>query len=277
MAPPTQVGVAAVFVLATISLTGCRDDTVRLVYQPSVGDETVYALRVETDTVLALDDREEPTRRSSSARVRATQRVLDVSPGTPDEAARVEVRIERAGSPARTFVARLDRAAHVRSIESVEGLPASVLGDVGLPELVPAAAAVVPSRRLRPGQAWTIDAPIQLPGSTPSRLRGSGRLVELGVVDGRDVGVVRSTTRVRVARSTEVPDGRIAADGTQTTTSLTRHALDDGSLVSASSTTRATFGVVVSPPFGSGIVAEPVEGTLRFVVRSTVEAVSGRR
>lgn len=277
MAPPTQVGVAAAVLLATISLTGCRDGTVRIAYQPSVGDETVYALHVETDTVLSLDDREEPTRRSSSARMRATQTVLDVSPGSPDEAARVAVRVERAGSPARTFVARLDRAAHVRSIESVEGLPASVLGDVGLPELVPAAAAVVPSRPLRPGQAWTIDAPIQLPGSTPSRLRGSGRLVELGVVDGRDVGVVRSTTRVRVARSTDVADGRIAADGTQTTTSLTRHALDDGSLVTASSTTRATFGVVVSPPFGSGIVAEPVEGTLRVVVRSTVEAVSGRR
>jgi hypothetical protein len=246
---------------------------VRIAYEPSVGDTTVYDLRIETDTVLALDDRAAPTERSSSARVRATQTVLDVAPRSPDTTARVEVRLERPGSPARTFVARLDRAARVRSIESVEGLPASVLGDVGLVELVPSAAAAVPSRALRPGEAWTIDVPLQLPGSAPARLRGSARLVELGVVDGEDVAVVRSTTRMRTARATDVPEGRIVADGTQSTTSITRHALDDGSVVSASSTTRATFAVVVSPPFGSGVVAEPVEGTLRVVVRSTVKAV----
>lgn len=260
--------------VGAIVLTGCRDDTVRIAYAPAVGDQTVYELRVRTETELALEDRDDTTRRSSSARVRATQTVLDVSAGG---GTRVEVRIDRAGSPPRTFVAILDRAAHVRSIESVQGLPASVLGDVGLPELVPSAASVVPSRPLRPGDAWRIDLPVVLPGSPPSRLRGGGRLLELGVVGGRDVGVVRATTRVRVARTTDVPEGRIVAAGTQSTHSLTRHALDDGSVVSASSTTRARFDVVVSPPPGSGLAADPVEGTLRVVVRSTVEAVSRQR
>lgn len=255
--------VAAAAALA-IAVTACRPDTVRIAYQPRLGSRAVYDVRVRTETALSLAGRD-PTHRSSTARVRATQTVLgsDGAGGT-----RVEVRVERAGSSPRTFVARLDRAAHVRAIESVEGLPVSVLGDVGLPELVPSAASVVPDRALRPGEGWSIDVPLSLPGSAPSRLRGSGRLVELGVIDGRDVGVVRSTTHVPVDRTTTVPEGRIRVDGTQTTTSTMRHALSDGSVVTASSVTRAAFAVTLAPP--TGTAAAPVDGTLRVVVRSTV-------
>jgi hypothetical protein len=254
-----------------IVATACRPGTVTIAYRPTAGDRAVYDVRVRTETLLSLEGRA-PTRRSSEARVRATQTVLG-SPGDGEAGVRVEVRIERAGSRRRTFVAVLDRAAHVRSIESVEGLPASVLGDVGLPELVPSAAAVVPDRPLRPGQGWTIDVPLQLPSTSPSRLRGSGRLLELGVVDGRDVAVVRATTRLPVARDTSLAEGRIRVDGTQTTTSTTRHALTDGSVVSAASVTRASFAVTLSPPEG-GAPATPVEGTLRVVVRSAVSRSS---
>ena len=258
---------ALALVLAAV-LAGCRPDTVRIAYHPATGSRAVYEVRVRTDTVLSLAGRD-PVRRSSSARVRATQTVLGAaaSGGT-----RVQVRIERPGSSPRTFVALLDRAAHVRAIESVEGLPASVLGDVGLPELVPSAAAVVPDAPLHPGQGWTIDVPLTLPGTTPSRLRGSGRLVSLGVVDGHDVGVVRSTTRTDVDRTTTVPEGGIRVDGTQSTTSTTRHALSDGSVVEASSVTSASFAVTLSPPAGTS--GQPVDGTLRVVVRSSVSRSS---
>jgi hypothetical protein len=248
--------------------TGCRPDTVRIAYHPVSGSRAVYDVRVRTETVLSLAGRD-PVRRSSTARVRATQTVLgsDPSGGT-----RVRVRVERTGSSPRTFVALLDRAAHVRAIESVEGLPASVLGDVGLPELVPSAASVVPDAPLRPGDGWAIDVPLTLPGTAASRLRGSGRLVSLGVVDGHEIGVVRATTHTRVDRTTTVPEGRIHVDGTQSTTSTTRHALADGSVVEASSVTSASFAVTLSPP--AGTAGQPVDGTLRVVVRSTVSRSS---
>jgi hypothetical protein len=133
-------------------------------------------------------------------------------------------------------------------------------------------AAVVPDRDLGPGQGWTIDLPLELPGAAPSRLRGAGRLLELGVIDGRDVAVVRSATRLLVDRETVVPEGRIRVDGVQSTDSTTRHALDDGSVVAAASTTRASFAVTLAPP--EGRVARPVEGTLRVLVRSSVSRSS---
>jgi hypothetical protein len=259
---------AALALLLAVVVTGCRPDTVRIAYHPATGSRAAYEVRVRTKTVLSLAGRD-PVRRSSSAIVRATQTVLgsDPSGGT-----RVQVRVERAGSSPRTFVALLDRAAHVRAIESVEGLPVSVLGDVGLPELVPSAASVVPDASLRPGQGWAIDVPLTLPGTAPSRLRGSGRLVSLGVVDGHDVAVVRATTRTDVARTTSVPEGGIHVDGTQSTVSTTRHALSDGSVVEASSVTSASFTVTLSPP--RGVSGQPVDGTLRVVVRSTVSRSS---
>jgi hypothetical protein len=259
---------AALALVLVLVLAGCRPDTVRIAYHPDAGSRAVYDVRVRTDTVLSLAGRD-PVRRSSTARVRATQTVL----GTDTSGAtRVQVRVERAGSSPRTFVALLDGAAHVRAIESVEGLPASVLGDVGLPELVPSAASVVPDASLRPGQGWAIDVLLTLPGTAPSRLRGSGRLVSLGVVDGHDVGVVRATTRTDVDRTTSVAEGRIRVDGTQSTTSTTRHALSDGSVVEASSVTSASFAVTLSPP--AGTPGQPVDGTLRVVVRSTVSRSS---
>ena len=243
---------------------GCRPDTVRLRYDPAPGTTTSYEVRVRTETVLDVDGRE-TSRRTQDAVLRVRQRVL------PGER-RVEVRLERPGSPARTFVARLDPSAHVSGIESVEGLPASVLGDVGLAELVPAAAPVLPDRPLRPGERWAIDQPLRLPGSPPSRLRGTGRIVELGVVDDVDTATVRATTRLGVRRATTLAEGRVELDGRQVSDTTTRHVLADGTVVSGRSTTVGTFVVTLAPP--AGTVAPALDGTLRVTVRSEVRRVS---
>lgn len=251
------------FLLAALVAAGCREGTVRVAYRPAPGASSAYRLEVRTETELALEDRE-TSRRSSEARLRSTQTVVDVDAS----GARVRVRLERAGSAPRKFVARLDRAAHVRAIESVEGLPASVLGDVGLAELVPGAAGAVPDRPLRPGDRWEIDVPVGLPSAAASRLRGDGRLVELGVIDGHDVAVVRADTRLDVDRATSLREGRIRLSGVQATASTTRYDLEDGTVVEATSVTTGTFAVTLAPPADRDAV--PVEGTLRVVVRSDV-------
>src|SRR5204862_2326468 len=115
----------------------------------------------------------------SSADLTARQQVLDARGGTT----RVEVQLSRDGIGARAFVMRFDRAAQLTAVESVEGIPAEALGNLGLAEIFPAAAGAPPDRRLRPGDRWPIDDHVQLPGMTaPARLTGEGSLVELGVV-----------------------------------------------------------------------------------------------
>ena len=248
---------------AIVVLAGCRPDTVRLAYDPAPGTTTSYEVRVRTETVLDLEGRAR-SKRTQTAVLRVRQRVL------PGER-RVEVRLERPGSPPRTFVARLDPSAHVSGIESVEGLPVAVLGDVGLAELVPAAAPVVPDRPLRPGERWTIDQPLRLPGSPPSRLRGTGRLVELGVVDDVDTPTVRASTPLAVRRVTTITEGRVELDGRQVSDTTTRHVLADGTVVSGRSTTVGTFAVSLAPP--GGAAASALDGTLRVTVRSDVRRV----
>jgi hypothetical protein len=181
--------------------------------------------------------------------------VLDVS----GDVVRVRVVLERAGSGARTYVMRFDRAAQLTEVESVEGIPAAALGQLGLSEIFPAAAAAPPSRPLAPGDRWRIDDTVRLPGmDAPARLRGAGRLVELGVVDGHDTATVRSTFTVPV----ETAELR----GTQRTELTTVYDLADGAVRVVTARTTGRFAVTLSPPDGEA--GDALEGTLTLELRS---------
>src|SRR3712207_6086484 len=97
-----------------------------------------------------------------------------------------------------TTLFRSDRAGQLAEVERIEGLPAQVLGELGISEIFPAAAAAPPDRPLSPGDRWTINAPVDLPGLAPGRLRGQGRLIALGVVDGREVATIESVVELTV-------------------------------------------------------------------------------
>src|SRR5437588_271995 len=123
------------------------------------------------------------------------------------------------GGPVRTFVVRVDRAAQLAEVRSVEGVPASALGGLGLAEIFPAAAGAPPDRRLSPGDRWTLDQPVAVSGSGPARLTGSGRLTELGVVSGRKVATTSSAYRLPVATTTTEEARPLRPDGVQFTVS----------------------------------------------------------
>jgi hypothetical protein len=248
--------------VTAVALAGCRPDTVRIAFAPRAGATYRYDVHVHAVTRSTLGD--EPTRRSvDDFVVHAEHRVITA--GRTDTVLEVTLTIPDVGR--RTFTAVFDRGAQLSRIESIEGVPAEALGQLGLSEILPGAAGAPPQRRLAPGDRWAINAPAEALGGKGSRLRGEGRLVQLGVVRGRDVATVESRYRLPVRRTTSSGDADIALDGSQTTIVRTERSLRDGAVQSADATTNAHYHVVLTPPAGAS--GAPVTGTLVVEVRST--------
>jgi hypothetical protein len=243
--------------------SGCRDDHVTIVFRPAPGASYTYAVHAESTTSSSLPG---GSPHGDVVDLTAHQRVLDTSHGTT----RVEVVLDRAGIGARTFVMRFDRAALLTAVDSVEGIPANALGDLGLSEIFPAAAGAPPDRALRPGDHWTIDDRVQLAGmSAPAHLSGDGRLIELGIVDGRDVATVVSTTSLPLTSTTTTADGEQTLRGTEHITITVVYDLADGTVRRSTSVTTGQFAVVLAPPTDQS--GPPIDGMLRVEVRSTTE------
>lgn len=249
--------------VALVALLGaCGRDTVRIAFKPDAGARYRYDVRVRAVTRSTLADAA-PRRSVDDYVLRAEHLVLSV--GDRDTELEVELTIPDVGT--RTFRARFDRAAQLSRIQSIEGVPAAALGQLGLSEILPGAAGAPPQRPLAPGDRWTIDSPADVLGGGGSRLTGEGRLVELGVVRGRDVATVESRYELPVKRTTTSGEATIDLDGTQRTVVRTVRALEDGAVESASAVTNATYRVTLTPPAGSS--GAPLEGRLTVEVKST--------
>lgn len=247
--------------------TGCRDDTVRLSFQPSPGARSSYRIEVRAVAVTTVGGGE-ARRTVAEAVLEARHRVLDSGP----DGSRVEVRLIQRGGPAATFVVRFDRAAQPTEVQRIEGLPAGALGELGLSEIFPAAAAAPPDRPLGPGDRWDIDEPVSLAGSRPARLSGEGRLVALEAADGRRLARVESAYRTPVHRTADQTDGRLRLEGSLGTRARVAYDLDDEVVQSVRARTRGRYDVTFLPP--SGVAGDPVPGTLVVDVDSTTKRVA---
>ena len=253
--------------LALLSLTGaCKPDTVRVAFRPAADARYRYAVEVRSEAETQIADRE-PRRTVDRFLLQAEHDILEAGP----QSSTVEIRLERADIGTRTFVARLDRAGQLAEVERIEGLPAQVLGELGISEIFPAAAGAPPDRPLSPGDRWTIDAPVDLPGLAPGRLRGRGRLTALGVVDGREVATIESVVDLTVPQGVVDAGGRFVLGGTQSTTSTATHSLADGAVQEVRAVTRGRFDLTVLPP--EGTAGPSVPGTLVVEVRSHTRRV----
>ena len=256
------IAAVAALVLALVPLlSACRPDGVRLAFRPATGAQYAYRVEVHAEVVTRIGDTEE-RRRVDDDVLFADHAVLAGS----GRSSRVQVRLrgEGEGQPTRTFVVSLDRAAQLAEVQRIEGLPASALGTLGLSEIFPAAAGAPPDRRLSPGDRWEVDEPVTLPGTKPARLRGEGRLVELGVVDGRDVARIDTSYRLPVQRTSDEEQGRIVLEGEQVVRALTTSSVDDGAVESAETETTGRFTLRLLPTGGGAAVP----GVLEIVVRS---------
>lgn len=256
-------GLFALGALGCGVLVACRPDTVQVAFRPPVGARYRYQVDVTKVRTIQLGS-DEPQRTVDDARLEADETVLAAGPG----GIRVQVELKRVGSPSRKFVVLFDRAAQLTAVESIEGLPASILEPFGLSEIFPAAAGAPPAKALAAGEQWTIDDHLNLAGSAPSRLQGSGRLVSFGVVDGRNVASIRSSTRLPVTTASALQGGQLALHGVERTVSTASRELADGAVEDASSTTAGSYEVMLTP---SGGQATPVTGTLTIEVRSTTK------
>lgn len=257
-------------VLAVVALTlgvACEENTVNLAFQPSPGDR--YSYRVEVEAMAEAKVGEQAPRRTRSSNVfEAQHAVLEAAPS----GSRVEVRLREQGGVPRTFVVRLDRAAHLAEVQSIEGLPASALGGLGLSEIFPAAAVAPPDRPLSPGSRWSIDEPVRIATPEAARLVGRGRLARLGVAGGREVATVESDYRLPVRRTAQERRNQLALNGSQSTQASTTYDLADGSVVSVDARTRGTYDIMLLPP--PETPGTPIPGTLAVEVHSVTRRVS---
>jgi hypothetical protein len=256
--------VIAFVALVALLTSGCRDDRVTISYHPAPGSALTYSIHVESASTTSLPNRT-VTRSPDVADLTTRQRVLDARGGTT----RVEVTLARAGIGERTFVMRFDRAAQLIAVDSVEGIPTEALGTLGLSEIFPEAAGAPPDRPLRPGDVWAIDDQVQLAGmDAPAMLRGTGHLVELGVVDGHDTATVASDTSLPLTSTSTSSEGVQTLTGTQLTSITVVYDLATGSVRRSTAHTTGQFALVLAPPPGQP--GEPIRGTLTVDVESAI-------
>jgi hypothetical protein len=262
--------IVAFAVVVALATTGCRDDHVTIAYRPRPGSTFAYAIHVASSTTNSFADRpSSPPQGVVPADFTAQHRVLDAGKDTT----RVEVRLARERGGERTFIMRFDRAAQLTAVESVEGIPAEALGSLGLSEIFPAAAGAPPDRPLRPGDHWAISDQVQLAGmDAPTRLTGTGHLVQLGVVDGHKTATVSSTTTLPLTSTSTTSDGVQTLTGTQTTTITVVYDLADGSVRHSTAASSGQFAVVLGPP--TGVPGAPINGTLTVELHSEIRRTS---
>jgi hypothetical protein len=245
------------------ALAECGDDetTVQLGFRPPAGASYRYEIKVQSTTTTMLGD-DAPERTVEEVVLESRDTVLSSGP----EEVRVQVVLRRTGLPDRVFRVRFDRGAQLAGVDAVDGLPPEVLGPVGLPEFLPAAATAPPDRPLAPGETWNIDVTPTLPGAEAVRLQGTGRLVKVTSAGGRKVASIKAETRLPLSSTTRVGDSTVTLSGTETTESTAMRALDDGAVQEASSVTKGTYSLSLSPR--AGVSGTPVSGTMSVEIRS---------
>lgn len=256
---------AALAVLATATLLACTDDRVVVSFKPRPGTIYRYDATVSSRTVSQLPGGPEQAI-EDRALLHSTLEVLD----TTGQAARVRVVVSRPGAGERRFVMLFDRSAQLTAVESVEGIPAGALGELGLTEIFPAGAGAPPQKPLRPGESWKIDDSVKMnAGDAPARLTGSGRLSELGFIDGRRTATVVSSTKLPVRSVSAAPDAQRTLAGSQRTELNVIYDLDDGAVRHVSAVTTGRYSVTFAPLAGQQ--GQPVVGSLTVVIRSEID------
>jgi hypothetical protein len=247
--------------VATGTLTGCEKESVNVGFRPEAGASYRYEIKVQSTTTTVLGD-EAPDRALDEVTLETRDTVLSAAA----EEVRVQVVLHRAGSPDRIFLVRFDRAHQLAGVDLVDGLPPEVLGPVGLPAFMPAAATAPPDRPLSPGEKWKIDATPSVPGASAGlRMEGTGRLVKVTTMGGRKVAAIKAETSVPLSSTAEVGGSTVTISGTERTESTANRALADGVLEEATSVTRGTYDLVLSPAAGS---SAQVRGTMLVEIRA---------
>lgn len=243
-----------VLVAALVAVGACQPGTVRIDGHPSVGERSRYRYEIEATITRAIEGGA-PTTSKVSTTLLADQKVTAVT----RSGIQADVTLRRDGAATRTARVLLNRSGAIRSIELVAGLESADVGLSQLGSLLPPAV-TPPTRALAPGARWTIDE---------DDLRGTGRLMRLGVVDGADVAVVETSLSERIHDDVTSGTSRATLTGTLRTLSTAAYDLGDGSTRHSTARSSGTVRARIEPP--AGIQAQPVLGTITYDIK--VQAV----
>jgi hypothetical protein len=242
---------------AGTALLGCRPATVSVAFTPAVGDRYAYRYEIVA-TITRTVEGEAPAVTHVDTVLTARQTVQ----ARRDDGARIRLELTREGGSTRRVVAVVDRAGSLEGVELVEGL-GSKLGGIGGDAIEPTHLPGPPDRPLAPGERWSIDL---------GDRRGEGRLERLGVIDGSDVAVVRTTATEDLSRSVRAGASATEVHGQVRSGATTSYDLDDGATRRSRSRSRGEVQAVFEPP--PGVDADPVRATIAFEVTVKVTRIA---
>jgi hypothetical protein len=270
MTGPTRRLVAIVaLVTAALGASGCGSSTAVLTFRPRTGLHLRYRVDVRSMSTTVLEGHK-PQLTTETTSFTLDQRVVEAGPQGATVA--VELRPDR-GRPQR-FTARLDQAGQLAAVDQIEGVPAGLLGRLGIAELFPSIVLAPPAKGLAAGARWSLRQPVALPDRGDVTLRGHGRLVAFSLDQGVAVARVAEVFSLPVRQKIDDASGAILLDGTEATSSTTSRSVSDGTIVSGRARTTGRFAMTVAPPRSAA--ASPgtlVRGTMSVEVRSTTRRV----
>jgi hypothetical protein len=257
--------------MVTLALASCVDDQVPLSYSLDTGRRLEYLLHLEADITrtLAGASRDQRVR----ATFRATQQVLRPLPEGGVEASMslvpnslfVDGRSVEVGAD-QEFTVILGRDGRVVEIQQSAGDPSEPLEPVGIERLLPRLRPVLPGTPVGAGDAW-VSATRFSDQEGMFSVSSRSRLLQLGVVDGYESALVRTTYTSPVDRRETFANAVADLNGTDVGAQEAWFALE-GFLVRASGDSVGSYRVTFTPP-GGDIDLQPVEGAL--VVRLHTE------
>jgi hypothetical protein len=254
-----------------VVLASCVDDRVPLSYSLASGRRLEYRLRLDADITrtLAGVSRDQRVR----ATFRAAQQVLQPLPEGGVEASmslipeslRVDGRPVEVGAD-QEFIVILGADGRVVGIRQSAGGPTEPLEPVGIERLLPRLRPVLPGTPVAAGDSWASETRFSDENGLFS-VSSRSRLLQLGVVDGYDSALVRTTYTSPVDRREMFANAVAALQGNDVGAQEAWFALD-GFLIRASGDSVGSYRVKFTPP-GGEVGIQPVEGAL--VVRLHTE------
>jgi hypothetical protein len=271
VSPALRLSMVVLLVLAA-----CRSDQVRLEDRLEPGRRLEHELRLEARISRTLAG--ERRGQNVVATFRAAQQILAPLPDGGAEAtfSLIPKSLEVNGQPVEVgpdqdFDVHLGPDGRVVEIEEAGGQPGEALGPVGIERLLPRLRPVLPGSLVAPGDRWQSQTDfVDETGSFS--LTTSSRLSQLGLLDGREAALVRTTYRSPVDRQETFANAVAHMQGTDVGAQEAWFALD-GFLLRASGDSVGSYRVTFTPP-GGEVGLSPVEGTLVVRLHTDLRLVS---
>jgi hypothetical protein len=174
-------------------------------------------------------------------------------------------------STAQEFTVQLGEDGRVVSIAESVATPQEALEPVGLERILPRLRPVLPGRPVAPGDSWRSETRYRDERGRFS-ISASSRLAELGVTDGYEAALVRTSYRSPVQRQETFANAAADMTGEDIGAQEAWFALD-GFLVRSTTDSVGNYDLIFRPPAGEPGVA-PVQGSLVVRLHTEIQLIS---